>query len=108
MKSFKHVAPDMHPVLSQRAVELGPEVQLNDLLACDQFDVMDQLGEINLPAQVLCGSEDVMTPVKYADYLTEHMQNARGTVIPGATHFFRMEEYKTVNKEIEHFMASLK
>ena len=49
-----------------------------------------------------------MTPVKYADYLTEHMQNARGTVIPGATHFFRMEEYKTVNKEIEHFMASLK
>jgi len=31
MKSFAGVAPDMHPVLSQRAVELGPEVQLNDL-----------------------------------------------------------------------------
>ena len=49
MKSFKHVAPDMHPVLSQRAVELGPEVQLNDLLACDQFDVMDQLGDDRSP-----------------------------------------------------------
>ena len=108
MKSFKHVSPDMHPVLSQRAVELGPEVQLNDLLACDRFDVMDQLGKIYLPTQVLCGSDDVMTPVKYADYLTEHMQNARGTVIPGATHFVQMEEYKKVNEEIEQFMASLK
>jgi len=37
MESFAGVAPDMHPVLSQRAVELGPEVQLNDLLACDGF-----------------------------------------------------------------------
>ena len=108
MKSFKHVSPDMHPVLSQRAVELGPEVQLNDLLACDQFDVMGQLEQIDLPTQILWGSEDKVTPVKYADYLTEHMQNARETVIPGATHFVQMEEYKKVNEEIEHFMASLK
>ncbi len=54
----------MQPVLSQRAVELGPEVQLNDLLACGGFGVMDQLGEIDLPTQVLCGSEDMVTPVK--------------------------------------------
>ncbi len=98
----------MHPVLSQRAVELGPEVQLNDLLACDGFDVMDQLGGIDLPTQVLCGSEDMVTPVKYADYLTEHMQNVRETIIPGGSHFFQMEEYKVVNEEIENFMASLK
>ena len=108
MKSFKGVATDMHPVLSQRAVELGPEVELNDLLACDDFDVMDQLGKIDLPTLVLCGSEDVMTPVKYADYLTEHMQNARETVIEGGTHFVQMEKFKKVNEEIEHFMASLK
>ena len=94
--------------MSQRAVELGPEVELNDLLACDNFDVMDQLGQINLPTQVLCGSEDVMTPVKYADYLTEHMQNARKTIIEGGSHFVQMEKFKIVNEEIEHFMASLK
>ena len=108
MKAFKGVATDMHPVLSQRAVELGPEVELNDLLACDGFDVMDQLGKIDLPTQVLCGSEDAMTPVKYADYLTEHMQNAQETVIEGGSHFVQMEKFKKVNEEIEHFMASLK
>ncbi|MBC8279169.1 MAG: alpha/beta hydrolase, partial [Chloroflexi bacterium] len=107
MKNYKHVAPDMHPVLTQRAVEVGPEVELNDLLACDRFDVMDQLGGINLPTKVLCGSNDAMTPVKYADYLTEHLPNAEETVIPGG-HFVQMEEYKKVNEEIESFMASLK
>ena len=108
MKHFNSVAPDMHPVLSQRAEEVGPEVELNDLMACDRFDVMDQLGKIVLPTQVLCGSDDVMTPVKYSDYLTENMQNARKAVIPGGTHFVQMEKFKTVNEEIESFMGSLK
>jgi pimeloyl-ACP methyl ester carboxylesterase len=49
-----------------------------------------------------------MTPVKYADYLTEHMQNARKTIIEGGSHFVQMEKFKMVNEEIEHFMASLK
>ena len=98
----------MHPVLSQRAVEVGPEVELNDLLACDRFDVMDQLEQIDIPVQVLCGSDDTMTPVKYADYLTEHLKNARETVIPGGTHFVQMQKFKQVNEEIEQFMASLK
>jgi len=55
---------------------------------------MDQLGEIDLPTQVLCGSEDMVTPVKYANYLTEHMQNARETIIPGGSHFFRWKSTK--------------
>ena len=108
MKYFSAVSPDMHPVLSQRAVEVGPEVELNDLLACDKFDVMDELGNIDLPTQVMCGSDDVMTPVKYSDYLTKHMKNARGTVIAGGPHFVQMEEFKKVNEQIEAYMPSLK
>ena len=108
MKHFKSVAPDMHPVLSQRAEEVGPEVELNDLLACDRFDVMDQLPQIDLPTQVLCGSDDEMTPVKYSDYLTANMKNARETIIPGGSHFVQMEKFKKVNEEIEAFLASLK
>ena len=49
-----------------------------------------------------------MTPVKYSDYLTTHMKNAKETVIPGGTHFVQMEKFKKVNEEIETFMSSLK
>lgn len=66
MENFNGVVADMHPMPFHRAAEVGPEVELNDLLVCERFDVMDQLGEIDLPTQVLCGSDDVMTPVKYA------------------------------------------
>ena len=108
MKAFKCVTPSMHPVLSQRAVEPGPEVELKDVLACNGFDAKDQLGHINLPIQVLCGSEDVITPIRYSNYLTEHIQNARGTVIEGGSHFVQMERYQKVKVEIENFTASLK
>ena len=108
MKNFKGVPEDMHPVITQRALEVGPDVELNDLLACDQFDVMDQLGKINLPVKVMCGSDDEMTPVKYSDYLTENIKNARETIIPGGSHYVQMEKYKKVNEEIEEFLASLK
>ena len=64
--------------------------------------------EANLFDGQACGSDDVMTPVKYADYLTKHIKNARETVIPGGTHLVQMEKHKVVNEEIEQFMASLK
>ena len=64
MGYFKGVALDMQPVLSQRAEEVGPEVELNDLLACDRFDVMDRVREIALlypelsPREVACHLSD--------------------------------------------------
>ena len=69
---------------------------------------MDQLENIDLPTQVLCGSDDIMTPVKYSDYLTAHLKNARETVIPGGSHFVQLEKFKKVNQEIETFISSLK
>lgn len=108
LKYYQAVDGDMQPVLTLRAEEVGPEVELNDLLACNQFDVMDQIHKINLPTRVLCGSEDDMTPVKYSNYLTQEIENAWETVIPGAGHFVQLEKYQQVNEEIEGFLASLK
>lgn len=89
-------------------MELGPEVELKDFLACTGFDANDQLGHINLPIQVRCGSEDVITPIGYSNYLTEHIQNNRETVIEDRSHFVQMERYQKVKAEIDNFMASLK
>ncbi len=108
MGYFRGVAPDMAQSLKRRALEIGPSVELNDLLACDQFDVMDQIREIKLPTLVICGEEDTMTPVKYADYLVENIPGARKEVIPGATHFVQMQNYRRVNHCIEEFLADLK
>ncbi len=108
LEYYNGVGPEVYPVLKQRAAEVGPDVELNDLMACDRFDMMDCVGEIALPTRVICGSDDVMTPVKYSEYLTNSIEGASQTVIPGGGHFVHMEKFQKVNEEIEGFLASFK
>jgi pimeloyl-ACP methyl ester carboxylesterase len=106
--TFKKVDSDIYDVLVRRASEVGPQVELNDLRACDQFDIMDEVKDISLPTQVICGSEDIMTPVKYSDYLAQNIKEAREEVISGGSHYVQLEKYQAVNEQIERFLATLK
>ena len=108
LEYYSAVEPEVYPVLRQRAAEVGPEVELNDLIACDSFDMMDCVGDIELPTRVICGSDDVMTPVKYSDYLTSSIRGASQSVISGGSHFVHMEKFQKVNEEIEDFLAEFR
>jgi pimeloyl-ACP methyl ester carboxylesterase len=105
---YKAVEPDLYQALMRRANEIGPAVELNDLLCCDRFDVMDRVHQIQLPTLVLCGSEDAMTPVKYADFLAQRIQGAWEEIIPQAGHFAQLEKYQQVNQRIEEFLKALR
>jgi pimeloyl-ACP methyl ester carboxylesterase len=105
---FQSVESDIGRVLMLRANEVGPAVELTDLQSCDKFDVMDQVSKIQLPTQVVCGSRDIMTPVKYSDYLAREIDGAQEEVIPGGNHFVQLEKYQQVNEKIERFLATLK
>lgn len=105
---YQGVNEEVYPVLRQRAAEVGPEVELNDLMACDNFDMMDSVNKIKLPTRVICGSDDVMTPVKYSEYLTNNIEDATQAIIPGGSHFAHMEKYQKVNEEIEDFLETFK
>ena len=105
---YQGVNDEVYPVLRQRASEVGPEVELNDLMACDSFDMMDSVKKIKLPTRVICGSDDVMTPVKYSEYLTNSIEDATQAIIAGGSHFVHMEKYQKVNEEIEDFLETFK
>ena len=89
----------------QRAI--GPAVMLSDLLCCDKLDLMDRVQEIKLPALVICGELDVMTPEEYADYLGARLANSWVEIIPQATHFVFAEKPEAVNKAIEDFIKRI-
>jgi pimeloyl-ACP methyl ester carboxylesterase len=80
---------------------------LNDFLACDKFDIMDRVHEIKLPALVICGELDVMTPVKYANYLGARIANSKVEIVPQAGHFALAEKPEAVNKVIEDFLTGI-
>ena len=98
---------ELAPQLTARALQSGPLVEHNDLAACDRFDVMARVREIAVPALVIVGQDDVMTPVRYAEYLGRELPDAEVAVIPGAGHFVTLEQPAAVNAAIARFLARL-
>jgi pimeloyl-ACP methyl ester carboxylesterase len=104
---YAQVAPELRETVIRKTARVGAAMQLNDLLCCDKFDVMDRIHQIKLPTLVLCGSEDQMTPVKYSQYLASKIEGARQVIIEGGTHLVFMEKPDEVNRAIEQFLDSL-
>ena len=98
---------ELAPQLTARALQSGPMVEHNDLSACDRFDVMARVKEIAIPALVIVGQDDVMTPVRYAKYLARELPDAELAVIPGAGHFVTLEQPAAVNAAIARFLSRL-
>jgi pimeloyl-ACP methyl ester carboxylesterase len=91
--------------LGRRAfLETDPDVFWGDFLACDRFDVMERLGEIQIPTLVITGTADRLTPVKYARFLAESVSGARLTTIEGAGHMVMLERPAEVEKAVREFL----
>lgn len=78
-----------------------------DLSACDKFDIMDQLSRIKQPALILCGSEDLLTPVRYSVFLESELPRGELQIIEGAGHMVMLEKPQEVNHAIEAFTEKI-
>ncbi|MGA3084597.1 MAG: alpha/beta hydrolase [Thermodesulfobacteriota bacterium] len=105
--AYDLVDPELKAVLNRRHLENGPAAALNDMKACDQFDIMERIAEINIPTLALCGDQDVMTPPKYSLYLADHMPRAKALVIEGGTHMVFAEKPLEVNRAIDEFLQTI-
>lgn len=66
-------------------------VTRGDYKACDRFDILSRVADIHLPALVISGNSDRLTPPKYGDYLTAKITGARHVIIPDAGHMMALE-----------------
>jgi len=85
-----------------------PEVLFRDFLACDRFDIMNEVRNINLPTLIICGLEDKLTPVKYATYLHQMIKGSRLQIISKAGHMVMMEAPRIFNEKLKEFILSQK
>jgi pimeloyl-ACP methyl ester carboxylesterase len=84
-----------------------PEVLYGDFRACDQFDLSNEVRRIELPALIICGSEDELTPVKYSQYLQGQIKGSRLEILPGAGHMVMMESPEAFNERIREFIVEI-
>jgi pimeloyl-ACP methyl ester carboxylesterase len=85
----------------------GARVRYNDFLACDQFDMMGEMEKIRLPALIVCGKEDRLTPVKYAEFLSKKIAGSRMEIIESAGHMMMLETPRALCGTILSFLDSL-
>ena len=83
-----------------------PEVLYGDFLACDHFDIMNEVEKIDLPTLILCGEEDELTPVKYSQFLQNRIKGSKLEVLPHAGHMVMMESPQAFNEKIREFIVT--
>lgn len=91
-----------------RYKEMKAEVANFDFHACNEFDRMEEIGQIRTPTLVICGEEDVMTPPKFSRYLAEQIEGADLVLIPGAGHMMALEKPDVVANAIKEFVQGLR
>jgi pimeloyl-ACP methyl ester carboxylesterase len=77
-----------------------------DFRACDRFDVMTRLEEIRVPALVVCGAEDQLTPPKYAEFLRSRIGGSSLVLVPGAGHYVQLERPDEVTHAMRRFLTT--
>jgi pimeloyl-ACP methyl ester carboxylesterase len=98
---------ELRQEVRQLRLRVPAQVTMGDFRACDSFDLMGRVGDISLPTLVICGTEDRLTPQKYAQYLEAQLPNCRLEVIEGAGHNVMLEKPEEFNRILEDFLASL-
>lgn len=93
---------------TRRQLERTPQsVTLSDYEACNRFDVMAKLGQIEVPAFSVVGAQDELTPPKYSEYMAAHIPAAHLMIIEGADHMLPLERPAEYNAALAKFVSSL-
>lgn len=106
--SFSAAAsPRLVELALQRMAETRVSVLHSDLLACDDFDALDRVAEIRKPTLVICGVDDKMTPLRYAQFLANSIPNARLKIIHEAGHMVMLEQPQATAAALVDFLADI-
>lgn len=87
-------------------LSVPPEVVYKDLIACDEFDITGEVEDIRVPTLIISGDQDILTPVKYGEYLAEKIKKSTLHVICDAGHFMMKEKPHEFNRVLINFVNS--
>ena len=65
------------------------------------------LKNLALPTLILCGKEDVVTPLSQSEYLHSNIENSILQSIEGAGHLSNLEQAEVFNEHLEAFISGL-
>ena len=88
-------------------LDIDPGVCYQDLIACDEFDIMDEVEKINIPTLIVSADRDNMTPSKRGEYLHQKIYGSEFYQITGSGHFLMQEKAQEFNTILINFLNEL-
>ncbi len=105
---FSSETPQNLIELSKKAMrEIRPPVLLGDFLACNEFDVTNELENIKVPTLIICGAEDKMTPLKFSESLRDGIANSQFHVLEHAGHMLMLEQPNAIADLLKEFIDNI-
>ncbi len=83
----------------------NPTIGLADFEACNKFDSREQLSQISKPTLIIGGSEDMLTPPWFQQYLHEKIENSTLEIIDGVGHLSMTEKPEKFNTILFEFLG---
>jgi len=98
----RSVDPELFARARDEVRKVDPDIVRADFRACNVFDCCSRLTEIKIPTLIICGDNDVMTPLALSQQLQNSISGARLHVIPGGSHMLMLErpaEFNTIIRD---------
>jgi pimeloyl-ACP methyl ester carboxylesterase len=99
--------PKLVRLASERLYQVSPDVLLADFIACNNFDLRNEVKNITQPTLIICGEADQMTPVRFSECLAGEIMGSRLEIIPQAGHMVMLEQANLVAGLFAEFFDSL-
>ncbi|HYY32362.1 MAG TPA: alpha/beta fold hydrolase [Gaiellaceae bacterium] len=112
LQAPKLFGPSAEPDVVERARRIASEQPIENLVATlealrDRPDSRKTASSVNVPALVVVGDHDQLTPPGEAEELAGLLPTARLVVLPGAGHLTPLERPAELNEEIFLFLNGL-
>lgn len=98
--------PDMANEVKRLMSAVRPAANQTMLRAMAEADLRDVLPRVDVPALVVCGDQDVRSPVEVGRALHERIPGSRLVILPNAGHLSNIEAAEPFNGEVLSFLES--
>ena len=104
-RSLRRFSP-VFSLLGPLALRVEPEpfvAQVRAILDMDDA-LRNELHQVDVPALVITGSQDILTPISDAEELADLLPNSELAMVRGAAHGFMFEQAGTFNRIVGDFL----
>jgi pimeloyl-ACP methyl ester carboxylesterase len=100
---------DLREVIGYKTLIGTPvPVVYGDYAACNAFDVRERLSEIQVPALIIGGMIDKMTPPKFSEYLSERIAHSKLVLVEDGAHMMAQEQPQFVTEAVRQWLLEMR